>query len=104
MACLSYYNTKMSPGIQMGDIAIIAQVQTQHIKMGDILAFRQHTSMVVHRVVGITNNGSALTFTTQGDANAAPDNEQVLPTEVNGRVLFTVPNLGWLSLRLKELF
>jgi len=46
--------------------------------------------------------GGTTWFVTQGDANNAPDNP-VNERQVMGKVVLTIPKLGWVSIYLKEI-
>jgi len=54
---------------------------------------------IIHRVVEVREEG----FVTKGDANRHPDPEVVHPDQIRGKVIFTIPKIGWIPLALKEL-
>jgi len=95
----------MSPLMETGDVVIVAKVPANSIKSGDIIEFRrdEHTN-VVHRVISIDATGGKQTFTTKGDANAAPDDDKVIPENVIGKVVLNVRKIGLISIVLKRLF
>ena len=39
-------------------------------------------------------------FVTQGDANHLPDPAPIHPDQVDGRVQFRIPKIGWLKIAL----
>jgi signal peptidase len=95
----------MEPTIDVGDIAITAEVPIDTIRMGDIIGFRLgHRTVVVHRVVEIKEEGKSISFTTKGDANSDPDSDPVLPDNVVGKVVFVAPKIGWVGIAVKSLF
>lgn len=95
----------MEPTIEVGDIAISAEVPIETIQVGDIIAFREgHRTVVVHRVFEIKEEGESNSFVTKGDANNAPDSDPVLPDNVVGKVVMVVPNIGWVGIAVKDLF
>jgi signal peptidase I len=79
----------MSPTILPGDLAFISVSPNIAIDLGDIVLFDMAGEPVIHRVVAIESGH----FTTQGDANSAPDSGIV--TQVRGKVLFVIPKLGY---------
>ena len=51
--------------------------------------------MVIHRVTEVAQGGSEKLFVTKGDANSNPDIEPVFQSQVRGKVVLTIPKLGW---------
>jgi len=93
----------MQPTMDVGDIAIVVKAPTQTIKIGDIIQYRTPDMLVMHRVIEVTGQEGSEVFVTQGDANNVPD-DPVLQSQVMGKVLFTIPKLGWVSIALKTFF
>lgn len=82
----------MAPTINLGDLVVTAGVNPADIKVGNIITFKESTSIVTHRVVGITDAG----FLTRGDANNAADASIVKASQVIGVVQFSIPLAGYL--------
>jgi signal peptidase I len=92
----------MSPWMETGDVAIVAKIPGRQVKLGDVIEFRKSKDInVVHRVIEIRNNDAGTSFVTKGDANNAPDADPLLPDNVVGKVVFSVPKIGWVSAGLK---
>ena len=89
----------MRPTLDVGDLVIIERVDPSKIRKGDIIEYRVGRMSIVHRVVEIKKEG----FVTKGDANRYPDPDPVHPDQIRGKVIFTVPKIGWIPLILKEL-
>lgn len=85
----------MAPSIQPGSIAITRNINPDHVRVGDVVLYRRGRHAVLHRVIARWPNG---TFTTQGDANNTPDPEAVFPAQIEGRLLFDVPYVGWIPI------
>ncbi len=81
----------MSPTINAGDVVLISGINPEEIKEQDIITFREGETFTTHRVVEIVNN----TFRTKGDANEDPDTKLVKTEQVVGKVVFTIPFLGY---------
>jgi signal peptidase len=95
----------MTPELDVGDVALIAKIAPARIQRGDVIQFRTvGQGPVIHRVIGVDNSGSSARFLTQGDANDSPDLEPVLADNVVGKHIFTVRDIGWISVAVKELF
>lgn len=93
----------MTPALNPGDIAIVIATPAQTIKVGDIIQYRTANAEAptIHRVIDKYSVGGTLWFITQGDANNAPD-DPVSESQVMGKVAFIIPQLGWVSVYLKE--
>lgn len=94
----------MRPTIDVGDITITVKTPPESIKPGDIIQFVTEDAIIVHRVHGIQYEGDTRLFVTKGDANNAPDPDPVHPSQVLGKLIFTIPKLGWVSIAVKTFF
>ena len=92
----------MQPTLNPGDIAIVLSTPPQAIKIGDIIQYQTAEAPTIHRVIDKYTQGGTTWFITQGDANNAPDNP-VNERNVRGKVVLTIPKLGWVSITLKDL-
>jgi len=86
----------MEPTLKVGDIVILKKVTRDEIQIGDIIAYRLHGNVVIHRVVNITGE----TIVTKGDANAAPDPWEVSFKDVIGVPGIRIPYLGWIFIAI----
>jgi signal peptidase len=100
------FSGSMTPGIQVGDIVIIARINTNLLKEGDIAAYRSPDMSVptVHRIVDIENGEGQTEYIFKGDANQAPDVKPVQPQQIVGKAVLVVPKIGWFTIFLKNLF
>lgn len=95
---LSVQSGSMEPAIKTGSVVIVApsELYTEE----DIITFSRSKSSlnapVTHRVVAVEVIGGEYVYTVKGDANEYADTEKVLKKEVLGKVMFSVPYLGWL--------
>ncbi len=95
----------MSPVMEAGDVVIIAKVSADVIKEGDIIQFRKEEKItVMHRVIEIQDTEGAILFITKGDANDEPDKDPVIPANVVGKLVLTIPKIGWASIMVKSFF
>ena len=97
----------MRPTLDVGDIAITVQTSPDKIKVGDVIQYwRQgEPASTIHRVIEIYKSEGITYIVTKGDANNAPDDPITLtPTQKIGKLVFTIPKLGWISIYLKEFF
>ena len=95
----------MVPVINPGDVVLIAPVNAEAIKVGEIIEYRnvKENINIVHRVIQINGNASNLSFITKGDANNSPDPDPVTTQAVMGREFFVIPKIGWVSVAVKKL-
>jgi len=86
----------MEPIIKTGSICFVdMNYQYNDIKKDDIIAFNTSTNtMVIHRVIAITNEG----FETKGDNNDNPDKIYVTEKNFQGKIIFYIPYVGYFLL------
>jgi signal peptidase len=94
----------MTPTIDVGDIAITVSTDPSKIQIGDIIQYWQNEEMNMHRIVEIRQTESGEQFITKGDANNVPDSTPVLADQIRGKLIFSIPKLGWASIAFKEFF
>jgi signal peptidase len=91
----------MQPTLNTGDLTFILSIPHEAIQIGDIIQYQTATEPIIHRVIDRYEQGGSLWFVTKGDANNAAD-EPVMETNVMGKAVFTIPQLGWVSITLRE--
>lgn len=87
----------MEPTIMTGGIVVIAPAENYTV--GDIITFGQDTKTQIpttHRIVRIEGEGPLRAFATKGDANNDEDPAPTRIGDIKGKVLFTVPYLGYI--------
>jgi signal peptidase I len=88
---LTVLSGSMEPSIHTGSIVVVKPLA--EYKVGDVITFGEISKTkipITHRIYEIKDNK----FITKGDANDSPDMKEVLPREVVGKVLFSVPWVG----------
>lgn len=81
----------MEPEIPTGSLVFI-DTDDREPAVGDIIAFHKDDVRVTHRVVEITEQG----YVTKGDNNDSVDVGVVLPSQVDGTTVITIPVLGYI--------
>ncbi len=88
----------MRPDLPPGTLVVVKPAAADDIEVGNVVTYQLKSgepTVVTHRVLGISFAGDGTrTFTTQGDANNAPDADKVLPAQIKGKVWYAVPHLG----------
>lgn len=84
----------MEPAIKTGSISWVdTRASPDKMKQGDILAFTgNNQNWVIHRIAEKKEEG----FVTKGDANEKCDASLVEREQVKGKVVFSIPFLGYL--------
>lgn len=105
-AALTVLTGSMEPTFSPGDVVVIRGVDdaAREVQIGDAVTFQpvsDDPALVTHRVVGKSFSSSGTTFTTRGDANGA-DDDPIAPAQIKGKVMFSVPWVGHVSLWLGE--
>lgn len=86
----------MSPTLKVGSLSFTQPVDPHSIELGDIITYRspRNGKLTTHRVVGIVEN-NPLRFQTKGDANEDLDPYLVPSTNIEGKVAFNIPLMGY---------
>lgn len=82
----------MKPAVPAGSLIIIKQ---EEYKTGDIITFRasqEAQTVTTHRIIRVSEDG----FITKGDANDIFDTSPVSKNSIIGKVIVTIPLLGFL--------
>jgi signal peptidase len=92
-------SSSMEPAMRTGALAVMLPVNVEEVRVGDIIVFdppwdSSSDVTVSHRVIGVYNKGELL-FDTKGDAVEESDPYYVPAASVHGRVLFSIPYMGY---------
>jgi signal peptidase len=90
-------SSSMEPAMSAGALALMVPVDPEEVEVGDIIAFDPPWDpdvTVSHRVIGV-QSGDQLIFDTKGDATEESDPYYVPAESVHGKVVFSVPYLGF---------
>ncbi|MCX6022682.1 MAG: signal peptidase I [Chloroflexi bacterium] len=90
----------MEPAMHVGDLAVVGSARPNTLMVGDVITYRttQRPDLVVtHRLTAVSlDDKGMMAFSTKGDANNTGDSVTVSPDAVLGRVVYTLPKLGFL--------
>jgi signal peptidase len=92
----------MIPTLRVGDIAIVRDATAEEIKINDVIRFKMGAIWEMHRVVEIRTAGGQRTFITMGDNNDVED-APVNPQQLQGKLIFIVPRLGWIPIAIHNI-
>ena len=99
---LTVLSGSMLPTYRPGDLVVVRPVAVNELQIGDVVTFQPYSgdpTLITHRITSITSlDGEITSITTQGDANNAPD-RPLVPGQIMGRVVYSVPFMGHLRTR-----
>lgn len=93
---LSVKSGSMEPSIKVGSIVMIKPQKIY--RKGDIITVfdsANHKITITHRITNLNISNNEKFYTTKGDANKTEDSEKRLEKDIVGKVLLTVPFLGY---------
>ena len=88
----------MEPAIPTGSVVVARPIHAEEVREGDVIMFASLTghTLTTHRVVRVEQKSDGPHFTTKGDANKSPDLLAVVPSQILGIIVLSVPYLGYL--------
>lgn len=91
----------MRPSLPPGTLVVIDPTPADELRVGDVITYQLESGrpqVVTHRIVKVgTNLAGERSFTTKGDDNDVADAEPVRPVQIRGKLLYSVPKLGYVS-------
>jgi len=91
----------MTPECPPGTLVVMKPISARDVSAGDVITYQLDSgkgAVVTHRVAAVGSNLKGETrLTTQGDANEIPDSELVRPVQVQGKLWYSVPYLGYVN-------
>ena len=91
-------SNSMHPIIDEGDLVITKEVDTNTLKVGDIIAFRQGEVVIARRIIEINETEEGIKIITKGDADSQANERIVFPNEVEGIFVHRIKRLGELAM------
>lgn len=88
----------METQISAGDIVVVKEIDTQNLKKGDIIAFKEDDVVITHRIDEVEEKDGQVQYITKGDNNKAQDISSVLPNQIEGVFKFKISRLGNLAM------
>lgn len=81
----------MEPAYHTGSVLVVDKNQKKEVQIGDTIAFETGDTYIAHRIVRKEKQG----YVTKGDANAAIDPWIISANNVKGKVIMSIPFLGY---------
>ncbi|HUV71561.1 MAG TPA: signal peptidase I [Clostridia bacterium] len=95
----------MEPKIKVGSVVFVRKVKPEVLKKGEVITYSSSENpemSITHRLVEIEEKEGKTVFKTRGDANNNEDMAEVSPSQIKGKVIFSLPFLGYLSVWIKK--
>ncbi len=89
----------MEPSITTGSMVIVKNVNPQLLKKGDVITFKRpskENEFITHRILALSNKKDLSILKTKGDHNKEIDPWVLAGGGVVGKVIYSIPYLGYL--------
>ena len=98
---LTVLTSSMEPGLPPGTLVIVRPVAADALRIGDVVTYQMvsgDATVVTHRILSlISSSDGSRSFIVQGDNNSAPDDDPVLAEQIQGRLWYAVPYVGYVN-------
>ncbi len=88
--------TSMEPTLNKNDVIIIKKCKEENLKKGDIITYKINGEIITHRIIEIVQEEITGTnqYITKGDNNNVEDEDYILFSEIEGKMIIKIPGLG----------
>lgn len=87
----------MEPAYPVGALVYVKETEPARLEVGDVITYNlTGSTRATHRIVELHREDGVLCFKTKGDANEQADSGYVAASDIVGKVLFSIPSLGYL--------
>ena len=98
---LTVLTSSMIPKFPPGTLVVDVPVKTNELRIGDVATYQivpGKPGVITHRIIAIHNDSNgARTFQFKGDNNSQPDPADILAEQVQGRVWYSLPYIGYVN-------
>ncbi|WP_240607214.1 signal peptidase I [Cryobacterium aureum] len=96
---LTVLTSSMEPHLPPGTLIVVGPVNTDDLVIGDVATYQVHSgepAVITHRIIAITSSTDGTrSFQLQGDNNSVPDPDLVRSAQIQGRLWYSVPLIGY---------
>lgn len=95
----------MEPVIKVGSVVLVQKIDTKTLKENDVITYNLSSDeklAVTHRITEVVLKNGKTIYRTKGDANKAEDATEISLEQIKGKVIFSIPFLGYLSLWMRK--
>ncbi|MFB6076219.1 MAG: signal peptidase I [Candidatus Aenigmatarchaeota archaeon] len=87
-------SSSMEPVLSPGDIIVTSGIEPEDLEKGDIITYKRGDNYITHKIIEVKN--SDLRFKTKGIASEDPDSSLVNPSQVEGKMMLSIPFYGYI--------
>lgn len=88
----------MEPNYHVGSLVYIKETEQKELKKGDTITFYlSENTIATHRIKEVVKEDNKIYYRTKGDANEIDDAKLTPYENVIGKVIFSIPLLGYIS-------
>jgi signal peptidase len=99
---LTVLTSSMEPSLPPGTLIVVQPVDTADLAVGDVATYQIRSGepeVITHRIIAISEaTTGARSFEFQGDNNSDPDPDPILAEQIQGRVTYSIPLIGWVNM------
>ena len=96
---LTVLTGSMAPGLPPGTLIVVQPVDVDDLAVGDVITYQIRSgdpAVITHRIIAINaSTTGGRTFETKGDNNSDADPDPVAAIQVQGKVWYSVPLVGF---------
>lgn len=87
----------MEPEFMTGSVIYVTKVDTSTLKENDVITYKlTEKTIATHRIIEVFEEDGVVKYRTKGDNNEIEDEVPVLPQQVVGTPIFTIPYIGYI--------
>lgn len=98
---LTVLTSSMIPHFPPGTLLVDVPVTAKKLRIGDVATYQVESGkpgVITHRIVAIQSDSNGKrTFQFKGDNNTLPDPKMVVAAQIQGRVWYSLPLLGYVN-------
>ena len=98
---LTVLTSSMIPHFPPGTLLVDVPVTAKELRIGDVATYQVESGkpgVITHRIVAIQSDSNGKrTFQFKGDNNTLPDPKLVVAAQIQGRVWYSLPLLGYVN-------
>lgn len=98
---LTVLTPSMVPHFPPGTLVIDKKVNPSSLRVGDIATYQIESgkpAVITHRIIAINNGSNGVTtFVFKGDNNAVRDPSDIMAKQIQGKVWYSLPVIGYVS-------
>lgn len=97
---LTVLTSSMEPGLPPGTLIILQPVEPDALEIGDVATYQIRSGepgVVTHRVTAVNLSDQGRTYQFTGDNNSVADEEAIRPEQIQGKLWYSIPYIGYLN-------